>query len=234
MIRQLFNARRRQILIDVNTQVDFFIADGKVCTRNHRRVLEHIRRVMAWARHKHVPVISTCEVHPSNNGGSEFSYCIDGTRGQQKIGYTLMNSRVSFAADSKTDLPSDILRHYRQVILDKRTVDPFEEPRIERLLSELRASKFILIGATAEGAVKAMALGLLQRRKNVTVVVDAVGSSNKKEAELAIRKMKAKGANLIETRNLAGNSCLRVVGACGCKTCRNRLKKTMLELENVN
>ena len=234
MIRQLFNARRRKILIDVNTQRDFFLADGKACTRNHRRILEHIRRVMAWARYKNIPIISTCEIYPNNNGGSAVNYCLDGTEGQQKIGYTLMNNRISFAADNRMDLPSDVLRRYRQIILYKRSIDPFEEPRIERLLSEVRANEFILIGAIAEGAVMAMALGLLQRNKKVTVVVDAIGSVNKREAKLAFRKMKAKGAKLIETRKFAGTSRLRLVGACNCKTCRGRLEKAAIGIESEN
>ena len=136
-------------------------------------------------------------------------YCIDGTEGQKKIRYTLLENRINFPADGSTDLPRDMLRRYRQVILHKRCVDPFEEPRIDRLLSEVRANEFILVGASIEGAVMATALGLLQRGKRVSVVVDAVGSHNKREARLALRKMEAKGAKLIETKRLAGTSHLR-------------------------
>ena len=177
--------------------------------------------MMAWARRNDVPVVSTCEVYPGNNGNGA-TYCIDGTKGQQKIRYSLLSNRVSFPADGSGDLPADIMRRYRQIILHKRSVDPFAEPRIERLLTEVIAGEFILIGAVAEGAVKAMALGLLQRGKKVTVVVDAVGSHNKKEAELAIRKMKAKGAKLVETRKIAGASHLKRVGACHCQACHGQ------------
>lgn len=229
MILQLFRARHRQVLIDINTQRDFLLAEGKACIRNHRRVLAHIRRVMAWARAGNIPVISTAEVYPDNNGNGAVQYCIDGTEGQKKIRYTLLKDRINFPADGSTDLPRDMLRRYRQVILHKRCVDPFEEPRIDRLLSELRASEFILVGASAEGAVLATALGLLQRGKNVSVVVDAVGSHNKREAKLALRKIEAKGAKLIETKNLAGTSHLRHVGICGCKSCQGLMGKMLLD-----
>ena len=232
MIRQLLKRRRRWILIDINTQRDFFLAGGKACIRNHRRVLANVRRMMAWARHRSVPVISTCEVYPNNNsnGGSAVNYCVDGTEGQRKIRYTLLNDRASFPADNNADLPRDILWRHKQVILHKRCSDPFDEPRIERLLSEVRASEFVLIGADAEEAVKATALGLLQRHKKVCIVVDAVGSHNKKEAELAFRKMKAKGAKLIETKRLAGTSHLHRVGICGCERCQGRTGKTPVRL----
>lgn len=232
MFLQLILSRRRQILIDVSTQKDFLLADGKACIRNHRRVLANVRRVMAWARHKNIPIISTCEVYPDNNGGSEINYCIDGTEGQKKIRYTLLNNRVSFPADGNTDLPLDILRRYRQIIFHKRCVDPFDEPRIDRLLTEVRASEFILIGATAESAVEATVLGLLQRGKKVSVVIDAVGSHDNKQTQLALRKMRAKGARLIETRKLAGTSHLKHVGICNCKSCRQKAEETSLKTAN--
>ena len=226
MILQLFRARRRQILIDINTQRDFLLAGGKACIRNHRRVLAHIRRMIAWARYKNIPIISMCEVYPDNNGGNAVGYCIDGTVGQKKIRYTLLSNRTSFAADGSTDLPRDIIRRYRQIIFHKRCVDPFDEPRIDRLLTEVRASEFVLVGASCEGAVQATALGLLQRGKKVSVVVDAVGSHNKREAKLALRKMEAKGAKLIETRRIAGTSHLKHVGICDCERCQGQAKKT--------
>jgi len=224
MILQFIRARRRQILVDINTQKDFLLAEGKACIRNHRRVLAHIRRVMAWARCRNIPVISTAEVYSNSNGGA-IDYCIDGTEGQKKIRYTLLSSHISFPADGSTDLPRDMLRQYRQVILHKRCVDPFDEPRIDRLLSEVRANEFILIGACVDGAVMATALGLLQRGKRVSVVVDAVGSHSKREAKLAFRKMEAKGARLIETKRLAGTSHLRHVGICNCRSCRSEHEK---------
>lgn len=117
MILTLIRSRRKQILIDIDTQKDFLLAEGKACIRNHRRILAHIRRVMAWARSEHIPIISTAEVYPNNNGESTDGYCIDGTDGQKKVRYTLMRDRVCFAADGNTDLPRDMLRRHRQVIL---------------------------------------------------------------------------------------------------------------------
>ncbi len=231
MILQLIRASRRRVLIDINTQKDFLLAGGKACIRNHRRVLAHIRRAIAWARVANIPIISIVEVYPDNNGNGAIKYCIDGTEGQQKIGYTLLGNRISFPADGSTDLPRDMLRRYKQVILHKRCVDPFEEPRIDRLLSEVRANEFILVGASAEDAVMATALGLLQRGKRVSVLIDAVGSRNKREARLALRKMEAKGAKLIETRKLAGTSHLRRVGICDCKSCHGLAGKTPPEDE---
>ncbi len=234
MILQFIRTKRKQIIVDIDTQKDFLLAGGKACIGNHRRVLSHIRRVMAWARFRNVPIISTAEIHPNHNGESQTGYCIDGTDGQKKIRYTLFNNRVSFAADGNTDLPRDMLRRYKQVILHKRCVDPFDEPRIDRLLSEVRANEFIIIGISLEGAVSAAALGLLQRGKQVTVVIDAVGSHNKREARLALRKMETKGAKIIETRRLAGVSHLRHIGVCDCESCRRLGRKAAVGAPDKN
>jgi len=229
MIMQLLDKRCRHVLIDIDTQRDFLLAGGHACVWNHSEVLANIRRVMAWARHQNISIISTAEVRPNGNG-SRMGHCIDGTNGQRKIGYTLLYERASFPADDMNALPVDLLRAHRQIILHKRCVDPFEEPRIERLLSEVRADEFILIGAGAEDAVKATALGLLHRGRKVTVVVDALGGHDRKEAKLAIRKMRAKGANLVSTRTLAGVSHLRQVGACRCPKCRSTAKTEPAEI----
>ena len=227
MIRQLMRSRRKKVIIDINTQNDFFLADGNSCIRNHRRILARIRRIMAWARRRNIPVISICQANPGNNGDD---HCIDGTNGQKKLRYTLLNNHVSFAADGTTHLPQDVLRRHHQVILYKHCLDPFDEPRIERLLTEVNANEFIIIGATIEGAVAATALGLLHRGKKVVVVTDASGSLNKKQAEMAQRKIRAKGAKLIETRKIAGTSSLQRVGICRCQMCHTPAKETPVKV----
>jgi nicotinamidase-related amidase len=210
MILQLHPKRRCRLLIDVDSQKDFLLPAGNACVSNQKEVLANIRRIMAWARREKVSVISTAEVYPNNNGCSEIGYCLDGTEGQKKLPCTLLRNRVSFPADNKNALPADILLAYRQVVLHKRCIDPFDEPRIERLLSEVEADEFILIGAGTEDAVKATAMGLLQRGKKVRIIVDALGSHNAREAKLALRKMQAKGAKLIKTKDVALKCCRRV------------------------
>lgn len=230
MILQLLKNKRKHVLIDIDTQRDFLLPGGNACIRDHAYVLANIRRVMAWARHRSIPIISTAEVHPDNNGSSIVRYCIDGTPGQRKIRYTLLGNRVSFPADTINPLPADLMVAYRQVILHKRTADPFDEPRIERLLTEVLANEFVLIGAGAEDAVEATALGLLRRGRNVRIVVDALGAHDRRKGKLALRKMKAKGAKLIKTRDLAGVSHLRCTGVCGCESCRGKNRIEQLEI----
>lgn len=226
MIRPILTLRKKRIVIDVDTQKDLFLAEGKACIRNHRRVLANIRRVMAWSRRDHVPVISTMQCHGST--GHERDICVPGTEGVCKIPYTLRNRRVLFDSSDRTDFPRDILKEHDQVILCKRTMDPFDEPRAERILTEAKASEFVIIGGPIESSVLYTALGLLTRGKHVTVIMDAVGSHEKSPAEIALRKLQAKGARLIDTKSLLGSSRLRFVNACECDRCRGRMQKAHL------
>ncbi|MHC4856876.1 MAG: cysteine hydrolase family protein [Planctomycetota bacterium] len=226
MIRPILTLRKKRIVIDVDTQKDFFLADGKACVRNHRRVLANIRRVMAWARRDQVRVISTIQCH--NPNGHDGDVCLSGTPGVCKVPYTLRNRRLTFDSGDTTDFSRDLLQNNDQIILCKRTPDPFDEPRAERILTEAKASEFIVIGGSTETSVLYTVLGMLTRGKSVTVLVDAVGSSEKSVADISLRKMKAKGAKLIESKTLLGHSSLRQVNACQCDRCRGKLRKATL------
>ena len=206
----IITLRRKRIIIDVDTQRRFFLNTSIVRVRNHQQVLANIQRVMNWAQLKNIRMISTVQILTGNN-----FYCnsrIAGTEGQKKIDCTLRKRNTRFDADARTDLPPEILGQYDQVILYKRCFDPFEEPQVDRMLSELQADELILIGAPTEGAVKATALGLLARQKKVTVLIDATGSYNKTIGEIALRRILERGGKLTDTRTLLGFSFLQLMG----------------------
>ncbi|MHC4205152.1 MAG: cysteine hydrolase family protein [Planctomycetota bacterium] len=197
--------RRKRVIVDIDTQKCFFSNNGQTNVHNNRTVLANIRRVMAWTRLKHIYVVSTkqvplCYFDFRRGDANEFD----------KIGYTLRNRRIQFDATDCTDLPIEILEQYDQVILCKRCIDPFEEPRADRILTELEADEFILIGSLVESAIKATALGLMARRKKVRVLIDATCSGNKAAAKIALKQIKAKGAKLLETQALLGTSALQL------------------------
>lgn len=229
MIRAILTLRRRRVIVDIDSQREFFLAEGSHCVRNHRRVLANMRRIMAWARLSNVRVISTVR----DFMGSD-DHMGDGQgdlNGYEKISYTMRNKYISFSANGCTDLPRDIFRNYEQVILHKRCIDPFAEPRADRMLSEIRVDEFLIIGALTEASVKSTVLGLLARRKRVTILTDAIGGRDRGAAEIALRQMQAKGAKLMEVKSLVGTSSLRLVGVCGCDRCRGKMQKTCTEPE---
>lgn len=196
---------RKYVLVDIDTQKHFFNDTGIVCVRNHRRVLANILRIIKWARLRNVRAVSTVQILPDRYPC--WSRRIPDLDAQSKITYTFRKRFTSFDAEDRTDLLPRILDYYDQVIFEKRCFDPFEEPRADRMLSELDAQEFVLVGALTEGAVRATALGLLSRRKSVTVVVDATGSYNRRAGAITLRLLLERGAKLTDAHTFLASCC---------------------------
>jgi nicotinamidase-related amidase len=200
MIMPIIASRRKRVIVDVDTQRHFFRNSGMVCVQNHRRVLANILRVVNWARLKHIRMISTVQIFPDKYPYSH-TFIAD-IEGQRKISYTFRKRYTSFDAEDNTDLLPGILDQYDQLI--------FQEPRADRMLSEVEADEFILIGALTEGAVKATALGLLSRHKNVIVLVDATGSYDMTTGQVTLRLLLERGGKLTDTRTFLDSACLQL------------------------
>jgi hypothetical protein len=122
--------------------------------------------------------------------------------GQRKIGFTMFRCSLHVEADNTLCCPIDLFRRYQQVVFRKRSEDLLTNPKADRLLTQLSTEEFILFGTVVEEAVKTVALGLLAREKPVTVVVDACGYWNRAAADLAMRRIVAKGGNVITVGEL--------------------------------
>lgn len=193
----------KQILIDLCTQRDFLTPDGAVPVRELDTLLANLRRVMIWAKHNRVPIISALDAHRQYEPSvMMLPHCIDGSEGQKKLEFTMLRKRAMVEIDCSPGVPFDLLRRYQQLIFRKRSRDFMSNPKAERLLTEMKSVEFILTGVGAEHGVKALALGLITRQKRVAVVSDACGYWSKADADLALRQIEAKGAVLMTTAEL--------------------------------
>jgi nicotinamidase-related amidase len=192
------------VLLDVNTQNDFLADEGRCPVKNRELLVPALRRTVAWAKRNQVPVISSLDCHRMGElrNARMPQHCVDGTSGQEKIDFTLYGTYVQVEGDNTLAVPIDLFRKYQQVIFRKRTVDFFLNPKADRFVSQLPAAEYVIAGLGIEGSVKAIALGLIARCKRVTVVVDACGYFDRSEAELTVRLLAAKGAELITVDQL--------------------------------
>jgi nicotinamidase-related amidase len=191
------------MLIDIDTQSHFFRQRSSVCIRNPRGILGNIRKVMCWAQTQHVPTISTLQLHPSH------ATCLPVPKtcrlSINKPSCTVCRNHLCLPAADTMDWSISAWDRYDQIILQKRYFDPFEELRIDRILTELPVEEYILIGAPLEGAVRATALGLLLRRKKVTMITNAIGKFDYVAGQRMLDKMSAKGARLVSANALVGS-----------------------------
>ena len=185
------------VLIDVDTQRDFLDSRGALPVSNRSEALAALRKVMAWARARHVPVVSSMDTHRENEPRTgTATHCLEGSVGQQKLPFTLLRQRRLVETDSTLSLPIDLLAQYKQVIFRKRSKDFFSNPKADRLLTSLDAMEILVCGVGLESSIRSLVLGLIARHKRVTLILEACGTWNRVDANLAAQLMEARGARI--------------------------------------
>ncbi len=204
----------KRVLIDVDTQQDFLSRDGALPVCNRTEAIDQLMRVMAWVRSHNVPVVSSLDTHaPNTTFNGTPKHCVEGSRGQRKLPFTLMRQHRLVETDTMLSLPPDLLTDYPQLIFRKRNNDFFSNPKADRLLTRLEAEEIIVLGVGIEDCIRRLVMGLLARHKCVTIVPDACGRWNNVDADLAARLMAAKGARVLavdELLSLNGSVAVRV------------------------
>ncbi len=192
------------VVVDLNTQHDYCDSDGAHPVRNIEELIPALRHMIAWAKRNRTPVISSLESHRAfeTQDSSRFVCCLDGTEGQRKIDFTVFRLCVRVEADNTLSCPLDLFKRHQQIIFRKRGDDLLGNPKADRFFTQLPAKEYVLFGVGIEGPIKALALGLLARRKRVSVVIDACGYWNQGVADLSSRQMAAKGAQIITISEL--------------------------------
>jgi len=194
----------RQVLLEMETQRDFFVPGGSCYKPQALAVAARICRLISWAGRNEIAVISTAlRVRRGQRGPmADVPHCVEDTDGERKLSRTILPRCINLGLRNVTDLPRDIFSHYRQVLFEKRDTDIFLHARIERLITELGSAAFIVCGAgVATGIVQAV-IGLRSRGVGVTVAEDAILQLASEPAEMAMLRMEAKGALFVPTSKI--------------------------------
>ncbi len=187
-----------RVLIDLNTQCDFLLPGGALPVSNRDIILPRIRAIMAWCRDAQVPIVSSLEAHRASEHSRGIPpVCVDRTRGQRKVPFTLMPRRLFVQGDNTFDLPADPFTKFQQIIFTKRQSDFLSNPKADRLINALRPSYWMILGVATTHAVKSITLGLLARSQRVVVVRDCCGHWSQSDSDHAMRQMDAKGAVIV-------------------------------------
>ena len=167
-----------RILWDVDTQIDFVHADGKLAVPGAEEVVPAMQKLVAAAREAGIPHIASADDHELSD--SEISeqpdfettyppHCLRGTRGARKIDETDQLDPVPIGLEP---LDEKWLRG-REFLLLKKHFDVFTNPNTERLLERLDPDEVILFGVATDVCDDAAIRGLLARGRRVTFVEDA-------------------------------------------------------------
>lgn len=190
--------KHKRVLLDIESQQDLLSGpEAQV-------VAAKIVRLFTWARHRHIPVVSTVlRVRASEKGPLlNRLHCIEGTEGEKKLPGTILPHSLDFGLLNTTDLPDDLFDNYQQIIFEKRDTDIFRHARAERFFTELGPVTFVVCGSgVAHGIVQAV-VGLRSRGFSVIVARDAVADFGHPLAPMAYLRMEAKGAIFADTNEI--------------------------------
>lgn len=184
-----------RVLLDVETQRDFFCPGGSCFKPEALKALKNIYALFDWARREQIPVLSTVlRVRPQEIGPlAPVPHCIDDTWGEQKLPRTALPHRINMGLLNTTDLPDDLLSTYGQVIIERRETDLFAHARAERLITELPHTTFVICGAGVARSIAQAAIGLRTRGFGVILAKDASLDLGDPGAAMARSRMEAKG-----------------------------------------
>ena len=190
------------VLLDVDTQYDLLPS----LNSERIKMLKKWRRVMAWARKSHMPVISMALSNREDDNVLGQQMCVEHTEGHNKVSYTLLANCRRYDAEHSLDLPSDIMQKYHQVIFERHEFDPFMCDRFERLVNNFPYDHYVIFGGAFETSIKLAGLGLISRYKKVTLLKDAVSSIYDSEFDYVYKKLEAKGVEMISTDQFISKS----------------------------
>ena len=193
-----------RILLDIETQRDFFSPDGSVYMPEADQALCNIYKLFSWARKNQVPVVSTVlRVRRDRLGPmAPVPHCVEGSSGEEKLEKTILPNCINLGLRNVTDLPEDLFERHPQVIFEKRATDIFAHSRAERLITELEGGTFIVCGAgLAQGIVEAT-VGLRTRGFGVVLANDAVLGLGHPLVHMACLRMEAKGVIFAPTEKI--------------------------------
>jgi nicotinamidase-related amidase len=201
--RDVTDLSQSDVFVDLCTQRDYLVPEGARPSTNAGQLVPTLKHLMAYARWAGIPTISCVDVRrPDEVRGVANPDCVLGTPGQEKIRFSLLPQRVIVESDNRLCVPLDLLTQYQQAILSKRHRDPFTNPKLDRLLTEMPMRRFVIFGVSLETSIRLLVLGLLLRKRRVTLVFDACGYWNFTEADMTLRQLAAKGCEIVSTEAL--------------------------------
>jgi nicotinamidase/pyrazinamidase len=194
-------ASSHTIFWEVDTQADFMRPGGKLYVPGAEKIIPNIKRLVDVARQGHVLLMSDACRHSKDD--PEFRtfppHCIRGTPGARIIPEGLAQTFYTIANDEKYELPKN-LWSYQQIILEKQTLDVFDNPHASTIVDLLgKDAEYVVFGVVTEYCVRLAAKGLLTRGHKVSIVKDAIETLKAEEGRQALEELKSLGARLIST-----------------------------------
>jgi nicotinamidase-related amidase len=193
----------------VDVQADFMQPEGKLYVPDAEKVIPNISRLVEAAREGRVLLVSSADAHKLEDPELQQwpPHCLKGTPGASLIPEACAATRLVVPNQKGFALP-DRLSAYQQVVVEKNTLDVFDNPNTELLLARIApvgsppfdpGVEFFVFGVVTEHCVRCTVEGLLRRGRRVAVVTDAIQALDPATGQRIVVDLQTRGARLVTT-----------------------------------
>jgi nicotinamidase/pyrazinamidase len=194
---------KQVFFVDVDTQHDFMFPSGALYVPGAERLIPKLRKLFDLARRHHIQIVSTADAHiPDDPEFRRFPpHCVKGSEGQKKLGETLLPRPLVLENRNRDMNLIDAVRKYQQIVVEKQSLDVFDNPMTAKLLKAL-PPRAIVFGVATDYCVKIAALGLCRAGVKTAVVTDAIAALTPESGARALEEMSKAGVEFTTTEAL--------------------------------
>ncbi len=196
---------------DVDTQIDFMKADGKLYVPDAESVIPNLARLTRAALEHRIPVVSSADDHepgdPELSDTPDFRetyppHCLRGTPGVRRIPETVREGAVEVGHEPLSD--DEIARLAASkppvILIHKKRFDVFSNPNTERLVRALDPRRIVVYGVALDVCNRYAIDGLLTRGfAGIELVTDATKPIHAEDAAALLAGWEARGVKLTTT-----------------------------------
>jgi nicotinamidase/pyrazinamidase len=202
------------LLWDVDTQVDFVHADGKLAVPDAESVAPAMSRLVRWAAERGVTHLATVDDHeltdPEISDEPDYAstyppHCLRGTPGAAKIPETSQRDPLPISLTPyPPGLVGELVRGRRELVVLKKSYSAFTNPNVEPVLEALAPSEVILFGVATDVCDHAAIVGLRARGYEVAFVQDAARGLSDERVAVCLAEWRALGVRFTTTDEVVG------------------------------
>jgi len=207
------DSRLTTICWDVDTQVDFMMATGKLSVPGAEAIIPNLEKLTDWAHSSGVRIVASADDH--DIGHAEITdapdwkttfppHCMRGTPGQLKLAVTgLHNPLILQPVPLDPALVTASVRVHRgDILLNKPGTDVFRwNPNAATVLAALAPDRIIVYGVATDVCTRAAVEGLARLRPSarLVIVTDAIRGISDDASRTLVESWRAAGYMLATT-----------------------------------
>jgi nicotinamidase/pyrazinamidase len=204
----------RVLFWDVDTQVDFMKADGKLYVPDAEQLIPNLKRLTDFAHANRIRIVASADDHVP--GHRELSdqpdwkttfppHCMRGTPGQRKIPETALRDPLVIEPEPQDPaaLAARVRAHEGDILFLKHWFDVFTNANVEPVIDALAPAAIVLYGVALDVCDRYAIEGLLVRRPAIRLyaVKDAMKPIHQDTAAALLQEWERRGVRLVATED---------------------------------